>query len=195
MLDIALESGLDVIEHVPLPSFSPEKLDLYFDDAGDFRLPSGLEAQLLRMVDQGIVLVPTLDVMIDDAYRHDDMELETQTVSQAVLGAVRLFHESGGVIALGNDYGNSGVQPGMPLREMELLQSIGLSPMEVIEAATRHAAYVCGHADDLGTLEKGKLADLIVVDGNPLEDLTVLDSVLYIVKAGEVVDVPQRDGR
>ena len=66
--------------------------------------------------------------------------------------------------------------------------------MEVIEAATKHAAYVCGYADDLGTLEKGKLADLIVVNGNPLEDLNALDSVLYIVKDGELVYSPEQDG-
>ena len=75
----------------------------------------------------------------------------------------------------------------MPLREMNLLQTAGLSPLEVIEAATRHAAYACGQGDELGTLEKGKLADLIVIDGNPLDDLNAMDSVLYVVKDGEVV--------
>lgn len=91
---------------------------------------------------------------------------------------------------MGNDYGNPGVSSGMPLEEMELLQRAGLSPMEVIQAATRHAAYVCGQGDELGTLESGKLADLIVVEGNPLEDLRAMDSVLYVVKGGEVAVSP-----
>ena len=91
------------------------------------------------------------------------------------------------MIALGNDYCNTSLDPGMPLREMELLQQGGLSPLAVIEAATRQAAYVCGQGDELGTLEKGKLADLIIVDGNPLEDIDAMESVRYIVKDGELV--------
>lgn len=195
VLDIALEAGVDVIEHVPMPSFAYEDLESMFDDGGNFRMPSELETQMLRAIDQGIVLVPTLDVIIDDTYPRGDIEPETEAVSQAVLTVVRFFHNSGGIIALGNDYGNPGVQPGMPLREMDLLQAVGLSPMEVIEAGTKHAAYVCGHGDELGTLEIGKLADLIVVDGNPLDDLNAMDSVLYIVKDGEVVFSPQQDGK
>ena len=102
---------------------------------------------------------------------------------------------TGGIIAVGNDYGNPSVHLGMPLREIDLLQTAGLSPLEVIEAATKHAAYVCGQSDELGTLERGKLADLIVVDGNPLDDLNAMDSVLYIVKDGELVFSPQQDGK
>ena len=67
-LDLALEGGVDVIEHVPMPSFSYEDLELMFDDQGVFRIPPELETQILGMVEQGIVLVPTLDVIIDDQY-------------------------------------------------------------------------------------------------------------------------------
>lgn len=166
-----------------------------FDDAGVFRMPSELEAQMLRMIDQGVVLVPTLDVLIDDTYRRGDIDPETEVFIQATLGVVRFFHDSGGIIAVGNDYGNTGVQPGIPLREMDLFRTAGLSPLEVIEAGTRHAAYVCGHSDELGTLEIGKLADLIVVDGNPLDDLNAMNSVLYVVKDGEIVFSPQQESK
>jgi imidazolonepropionase-like amidohydrolase len=192
--DIALGAGVDVIEHVPMPSFAKEDLESMFDDAGVFHMPSELESQMLLMIDKGIVLVPTLDVIIDDTVQEGDVDSEKAVSNLAVLGVVRFFHDSGGIIALGNDYGNSGVKPGMPLREMELLQAVGLSPMELIEAATRHAAYVCGQNEELGTLEAGKLADLIVVDGNPLENINVMDSVLYIVKDGELVLTPEQNG-
>jgi imidazolonepropionase-like amidohydrolase len=195
VLELALEAGVDVIEHVPMPSFSYEDLEPMFDDAGIFHMSTELEAQMLRMVEQGIVLVPTLDVIIDDSYQPGDVASEVYIVSQAILDVVRFFHDSGGIIAVGNDYGNAGVQPGMPLREMELLQTVGLSPMEVIESATRHAAYVCGQGYELGTLEDGKLADLIVVQGNPLEDFAAMDSVLYVVKDGEVVVSPEQEPR
>ncbi len=191
LLDIALEAGVDVIEHVTMPSDSHEDLESMFDDAGNFKLPSDLETQMLHMIDQGVVLVPTLDV-----YQGGDIEPETEVILRAILGVVRFFHDSGGIIAVGNDYGVPGVQPGMPLHEMDLLQTAGdLSPLEVIEAATKHAAYVCGQSDELGTLERGKLAYLIVVDGNPLDDLNAMYSVLHIVKDGELVFSPQQDGK
>lgn len=193
ILDIALEAGVDVIEHVPMPSYSLENMDSMFDDAGDFRLPPKLETQMLRMIEQEIVLVPTLDIMTNETLLRRELESEPEAFIQGVLGVVRYFHDSGGTIAVGNDYGNPGVDPGMPLGEMELLESAGLSPMEVIEAATMHAAYVCGHGDELGTLEIGKLADLIVVDGDPLVDLNVMDTVLFVVKDGEVVLSPEEE--
>ena len=195
MLSIALKAGTDVLEHVPLPSDSFVDLESMFDEAGVFYLPPELEAQLRQVIDQGIVLVPTLDVMIGEKNQHGDIDPETNVLNQATLGVVRFFHESGGIIAVGNDYGNPSVHPGMPLREMELLQTAGLSPLKVIQAATQHAAYVCGQSEQLGTLERGKLADLIVVAGNPLDDLNALDSVLYIVKNGEIVVSPHQESK
>jgi len=59
------------------------------------------------------------------------------------------------------------IEPGMPVQEMKWLLAAGLTPMEVIEAGTRYAAQVCGHGEELGTLEPGKLADLVVVEGDP----------------------------
>jgi imidazolonepropionase-like amidohydrolase len=190
-----LEAGVDVIEHVPMPSDSYENLETMFDDAGNYRIPSRLEAQMLRMIEQGVVLVPTLDAVTGDSFLWNYVESEPELFTQAVFTVVRFFHDSGGIIAVGNDYGYPGVHPGMPLREMELLQAAGLSPLEVIEAATKHAAYVCGQSAELGTLEIGKLADLIVLDGNPLVDLNAMDSVLYIVKDGEVVYSPQQNAK
>jgi len=61
----------------------------------------------------------------------------------------------------------------------------GMTSMEVIEAATRHAAHVSG-ADDLGILEPGKLADLVVVEGNPLEDIDALTRIRLVILDGEV---------
>jgi imidazolonepropionase-like amidohydrolase len=75
-----------------------------------------------------------------DAFKGRDIEPETEVILQAVFTVVRFFHDSGGTIALGNDYGNPGVQSGMPLDEMDLLETAGLSQLEVIEAATKNAA-------------------------------------------------------
>jgi imidazolonepropionase-like amidohydrolase len=74
----------------------------------------------------------------------------------------------------------------MPLNEMEMLLAAGLTPMEIIEAGTRIAAAACGQGDSLGTLEPGKLADVIVVDGDPLEDLAVMEDVVLVILGGEI---------
>ena len=74
----------------------------------------------------------------------------------------------------------------MPLREMKLLLAAGLAPLEVIEAGTRNAAYVCGHGDELGTLQAGKLADVIVVNGNPLDDIGAMQHLIAVISNGQV---------
>lgn len=56
-------------------------------------------------------------------------------------------------------------------------------------AGTRHAAYVSGHGDELGTLEPGKLADLIVVNGDPLADIGALQQVVIVIKDGQIVQI------
>ena len=161
-LDIALEGGVDVIEHVAMPSFSYQDLEPMFDESGVYQIPERFQEQLLDMIGQGIILVPTLDVIINDAYLEGNLDPEDKAVADAVLIVVGFYHNAGGTIALGNDYGNSGVEPGMPLEEMEFLLLAGLSLMEILVAETQTAVYVCGQGEELGTLEVGKVADLII---------------------------------
>ncbi len=63
----------------------------------------------------------------------------------------------------------------------------GLSPEQVIQAATRNAAEHLGMLDELGTLEPGKFADLIIVDGDPLLDISVIHNIEVVIKGGEIV--------
>jgi imidazolonepropionase-like amidohydrolase len=101
---------------------------------------------------------------------------------------LRRFVEAGGRVALGNDAGYlAGLEIGMPLEEIEWMQTAGLTPMQIIVAATRDAAYVCRRQDVLGTLEVGKFADVLVVDGNPLEDLQALTNVRLVVHGGVII--------
>jgi imidazolonepropionase-like amidohydrolase len=74
----------------------------------------------------------------------------------------------------------------MPLQEMKLLLAAGLTPIEVIRAGTQHAAWVCGHGNELGTLAPGMLADVIVVDGDPLADIEAMGRVSTVIKGGQV---------
>jgi imidazolonepropionase-like amidohydrolase len=121
-------------------------------------------------------------------YGFPDVEPWQRVLIDGLLEIVRRFHDADGVVALGTDYnpGAAGLQPDLFLREIELLHTAGLTPEDVIEAATNHAARVCGHGEDLGTIEAGKLADLLVVDGDPVMDLAALERVVLVVRGGTV---------
>ncbi len=190
--DIVLPAGIDVIEHSPFPILSAEE-ERSVLESGDPRtqlfdiVAPEFERLLARLVEQGIVMVPTLDAHIGTLYRKTDRSPVEQIVIDVHVEAVHRFHALGGTLALGNDYGaNPDVELGMPLTEMRLFLAAGLTPLEVIEASTSNAAFVCGQGEKLGTLETGKLADIIVVKGNPLTDLEAMDVVLAVVKGGEL---------
>ena len=78
-------------------------------------------------------------------------------------------------------------------RELEMfVDYMGMSPMEAIVAATRNGAFAMRMEDDLGTLEHGKVADVLVVDGDPLADVRILqqkDKIVEVVKAGKRIDL------
>jgi enamidase len=190
--DIVLPAGVDVIEHSPFPILSTEEENSVLESHEprtqlfDVVAPE-FELLLALVVEQGIVMVPTLDAHIGTLYRKVDRSRVEQIVIDVHVEAVRRFHSLGGVVALGNDYGaNPDVELGMPLTEMKLLLAAGLTPLEVIVAGTKNSAYVCGQGDELGTLEPGKFADIIVVVGEPLSDLGAMQRVTAVVKGGEV---------
>jgi imidazolonepropionase-like amidohydrolase len=79
-------------------------------------------------------------------------------------------------IAMGTDAGTPFNHHGENLEELELLSTVGMSPMEAILSATKTASEVLGLEKEIGTLERGKLADLIVVDGDPFEGIRLLQN-------------------
>jgi imidazolonepropionase-like amidohydrolase len=84
------------------------------------------------------------------------------------------------VSAVGTDF-EPGLETGMPSTEMLLMRQCGMTPMKIIVAATKHGAHVCGLDSELGTIESGKIADVLVVDGDPLTDLNVLKNNRVLV--------------
>ena len=93
-------------------------------------------------------------------------------------------------IALGTDYSNSKNTPYLENgREFEAMTRAGMTPMEAVRAGTINAAAVMGMEDSIGSLTAGKLADIVIVDGNPLEDifcLTHADHVKLVIKDGKI---------
>lgn len=95
---------------------------------------------------------------------------------------------AGGNVVTGTDSG-AAVIPGISLhRELEFMVRAGLSPMQAIQAATKVGADYLGKGQELGTVDEGKLADLIVVRGDPLENITHSRRIDVVIKDGEIVD-------
>jgi imidazolonepropionase-like amidohydrolase len=98
-------------------------------------------------------------------------------------------------VALGPDTGSDLVPHGRFYKELALYASMGIPPIEVIQMATRMGAEALGREKELGTIEPGKLADLIVIDGDPLLDPEALRNVVLVIKDGRVIEVPRTEAR
>lgn len=165
----ASQAGVDSIEH-----------GSYIDDAA-----------IAEMKKNGTYLVPTLylaDWFLDNAERlHVPPEMVAK--GRAVMPAARknIAHAfaSGVKVAFGTD---AAVYPhGLNAREFAVMVKLGLSPLQSIQSATINAADLLGWSDKIGAVESGKWADIIAVDGDPLQDVTTLEKVKFVMKSGEVV--------
>lgn len=100
---------------------------------------------------------------------------------------IRLFKEAGGTLLAATDVGSPPAVPGISLHEnLELLVEAGLTPLEALQTATLNPARVLGLDDSLGTVEAGKLADLVLLDANPLEDITNTRRIRAVVADGRL---------
>ena len=144
------------------------------------------------MLDRGAWLVPTLvaprgvlaaaeaGMAIPDAARRKAVE-----VAEAHADSFRRAVAAGVKVAMGTD---SGITPhGRNLAELELMAKGGMTPAQVLAATTSAAAELLGLSGELGTLEPGKRADVVVVDGDPFELASLGDRIAAVVKDGRLV--------
>ncbi|MBU0969337.1 MAG: amidohydrolase family protein [Proteobacteria bacterium] len=104
--------------------------------------------------------------------------------------SIKKAHKAGVAIAMGTDAGTPFNHHGKNLMEIPLLAAHGLSPMAALMAGTSVAAKVVGMEDQIGTIEQGKLADLVLVKGNPVENIDILrkeDAVSLVMKGGQIL--------
>lgn len=102
---------------------------------------------------------------------------------------IHQFVQAGGKVLTGTDAG-SNAAPGLGLHhEFEtLVDDAGLTPMQVIQAATRNAAEAMRVLDRMGTIEAGKVADLMIVNEDPLQNISNLQKIEWVIQDGRVVD-------
>ena len=147
------------------------------------------------MVAKGTFLVPT--IYVGDYYTEGD-KLRAQDKQDEYaanqrgkfLAAVGRAHKQGVKVAVGIDLGGYMTDPKVFVREMAVLVEAGFTPMEAIQAGTRVGAELLRWDDRLGTVQAGKLADLVAVNGNPLEDMKALESVSFVMVGGRVAKKP-----
>ena len=106
-----------------------------------------------------------------------------------MLEFVGMAHKAGVKIVIGSHNSGRYVKPGLAYqREMELLIAAGMSPLEVISSSTIINAEYFRTEERLGSIEKGKLADLILVEGNPSKDIKSMYSIKKVMLNGEWVE-------
>jgi imidazolonepropionase-like amidohydrolase len=157
-LQAMLDAGVDDVAHLPYDFIPPESLR--------------------QMAAKGIYLTPTFTV-----FRNYGAPVN------GIVDNLRQFMEMGGRVALGNDYGGGpgAFELGIPMYEIEMMSRAGMTPMQVILACTKNAAHVSHVENEVGTLEPGKFADILIVGGDPLENIQVLSNVKMVIHAGVVI--------
>lgn len=152
------------------------------------------EDVLSLMVEHGTYLVPTLCVaaaMMRETHIRDSMTAHERARlvdnDEQHRRAVALAHRIGVPIAMGTDAGTPGNHHGDNAQEIvEMVTRAGLSPAAAITASTISPAGLLGQADHLGSLDVGKRADVIAVGRDPLDDITALQDVVFVMKDGAV---------
>lgn len=109
-----------------------------------------------------------------------------QRICRSINAFVRRFHEAGGLIIAGSD--NPAFPPMGATEEMRLLVAAGLPPVAALQAATINAARALEIEREVGSIEEGKLADLVLLDGNPLDDILNTRRIAAVIADGRVVD-------
>ncbi|MGI5997431.1 MAG: amidohydrolase family protein [Lutispora sp.] len=182
--DEAHKRGARVSAHVTQAHNLKRLVDAGIDDAGHIVYDDLSDELIQEMVAKKVYVVPTLTVlkMINDKYGVPVLEKGMENVYR--------FVQMGGKIGLGDDFLEEEMpwyRPGMPMLELQLLKEAGLTNMQIIVAATRHGAEICGIDKEVGTIEAGKRADMLIVEGNPLKNLECISNVKMVIKDGSVV--------
>jgi imidazolonepropionase-like amidohydrolase len=164
----ATQAGVDSIEH-----------GSYIDDAG-----------IAAMKEHGTYLVPTLylsDWFLENAPQigvPPSMLAKGKEVMPAARRNVAHAFASGVKVGFGTD---AAVYPhGLNAHEFAVMVKLGLTPLQAIQAATVNDADLLGWSDKIGVVEPNHYADIIAVDGDPLQDVTALERVKFVMKGGVV---------
>ncbi len=175
-INAAVRAGVDSIEHGTYANAESYRL---MKERGTYLVPTMLVADVIHR--QALTTPEELPPTVADKAKEVVPQMR-KNIAAAYRAGVR--------IAFGTDqgaaYGRNKAE------EFQLMVSTGVTPMDAILSATRNAADLLGQSDSIGSVQAGRLADIIAVEGDPLKDVNVLQKVDFVMKNGEVV---KKDGR
>lgn len=181
IISAAHERGRLVSGHITQAAYLEQLVELGVDDIAHNAYDLVPVEVWQEMAAKDIYMTPTFTV-----FRNYGAPIATCVLN------LRNFLQAGGQVALGNDYGGGPgeFELGIPMYEVEQMSRAGMTPMQIITASTQNAAIVSGIDDQVGTLEAGKIADVLVLSGNPLDDLQNLTHIRMVIHDGVII----RDG-
>ncbi|HUE82485.1 MAG TPA: amidohydrolase family protein [Pyrinomonadaceae bacterium] len=199
----ALRAGVDIMAHSAVTDpIDDEYLELaskaktlylatlsVYQDAFD---EGSLRKYAAEEFVQRTVPKKTLDTLVEEGPLDEFLKITKKSYLKDQLPTIKSnlkrVSDSGIPVGVGPDTGVMGAFPGLSVhREMELMVDAGMSPAQVLVAATRTAAEYLGE-QSLGTIESGKIADLVLVNGNPLEDISHTRAIDVVIKNGQIID-------
>jgi len=193
----AIEAGIDALAHAPHAGIINQK---FANIVSEKRIPvqtsMSVHWEIAQMVDGlGILHTPEYNATVA---RKDLMLLEIardryikggygpyfKLVHEYEKRNLKMIHDAGGILSFGSDrtFGPAA------LKELELLVLAGIKPIEVIKIATLNAAIFLGKEDELGSIEVGKLADLVLLDSDPSDKIENVKQVVMVIKEGVIID-------
>ncbi len=186
LTDEAHSQGLFVCAHVTKTAKLQTAIDAGVDEIAHMVVEMVPNKMLGQMVKQEMRWIPTLELWkgVSEEYNTRDYKV--------ALDNLKRFYKKGGTVVFGTDFGGyfTPFDDGFPITEAQAMREAGMSNHDIIKAGTYNAAYSCGILDRTGTIENGKLADMIICSENPLENLDTLTEPLYVINRGTIVLEP-----
>jgi imidazolonepropionase-like amidohydrolase len=192
----AANLGIDALTHgVPVSPFllSKDKREIFIENGrGPFDHflwlnlvdlnSTKINEMINALVKNKIPVDPTLSIY--EAMLKDDPQ--NQHLWSKVLQLTKILYDHGVTIMSGTDIPNLGLIPGISLHhELELLVKAGINPLNVIKIATRNGADALGILDDVGTIEAGKQADMIILNANPIINIRNIGAIEGVIEDGQ----------
>ena len=165
----AIKAGVTSIEH---GTYMDEEVMALMKEHGTYYVPTILAGEFVA------------EKAKIDGYFPDIVRPKAAAIGPLIQATFGKAYKNGVNIAFGTDSGVSA--HGDNGQEFGLMVEAGMPPAKAIQAATINAATMLGIEDKLGTLEAGKFADIVAVKGNPLEDITTLENVQFVMKGGKI---------
>ncbi|MDI6603649.1 MAG: amidohydrolase family protein [Thermoanaerobacteraceae bacterium] len=164
-VDMAIKADMDSIEH------------------GYFLSEEALDIMAKKEIPWIPTLVPVANQLKEDTrkfYTEKEIENIEKTLDSQLI-RVKQAQEKGVILGIGTDAGASGTYHAISyFEELRLFEKAGLSPTEIFKAATENSAKIVGLEDKMGGIEKGKLPNLMALEGNPLRDISSYEKIKYV---------------